>query len=461
MAKKPWGGRFKIEVDDLMRDFSQSVSFDARLAEVDIMGSIAHARMLGARGIIGDDEARRLVGALEELLEDARSDKLSLDKDLEDVHMNVESLLGDKVGDLSGKLHTGRSRNDQVALDMRLYFRERVDETRELVLALCRALVGKAEEYQDAIMPGFTHTRKAQPILFSHHLLAYVEMLLRDAQRLSELRRRINVCPLGAGALSGTTFPIDREMVAKELGFDGVTENSVDAVSDRDWMIELAADASIVMVHLSRLMEELIWWGLPEIGFIELDESFCTGSSMMPNKKNPDAAELVRGKTGRVIGALTSLLVTMKGVPLSYNRDFQEDKEGTFDLADTLIQCLMVAERLVSTMEARPERMREAAKTGFVLATDVADYLAGKGMPFREAHEVVGKMVRSCEESGRGLEDLSLEELQGFSDLFGADVSDWISLDAAVTRRDVIGGTAPPRVAARIEALKKELGGKR
>ncbi len=455
--KNPWGGRFSGKVDDLMLAFSESVSFEGRLAEVDCRGSVAHARMLGACGIIGADEAESLIAALEEVAEQARAGELVLRAELEDVHMNVEARLREKVGELAGKLHTGRSRNDQVALDMRIYFREQAREARGLLLGLCRALVARAQEYEDALLPGFTHTRKAQPVLFSHHLMAYAQMFARDAERLADCARRMNLCPLGAGAIAGTTFPIDREMVAKELGFDGVTENSMDTVSDRDYLLEFGAAAAIAMTHLSRLAEELIWWGLDDVGFVELDESLCTGSSMMPNKKNPDAAELVRGKSGRVVGSLVSLLMVMKGTPLTYNRDFQEDKEGMFDAADALIDCLRIMERLVATMEARPERMRASAGRGFVLATDVADYLATKGLPFRDAHEVAGKMVRHCEEAGIGLEDLDLEGLQGFSDLFEADVSEWITLDAAVARRDVVGGTAPGRVKEQIARLKAVL----
>jgi argininosuccinate lyase len=455
--KKPWGGRFRGETAELMQWFSESVSFDGRLLEVDVRGSVAHARMLGACGIITRAEAKRLIAALEEVAGEAQAGKLKLRVELEDVHMNVEQRLADKVGDLAGKLHTARSRNDQVALDMRLYFREEADRAMSQLNVLSRTLVRRAEDYRDAIMPGFTHTRKAQPVLFAHHLLAYVEMLQRDRERFSDCRRRLNVCPLGAGALAGTTFPIDREMVARELGFDRVSDNSIDAVADRDYLLEFGAAAAIAMVHLSRLMEELIWWGLDDIGFVELDESFCTGSSMMPNKKNPDAAELARGKTGRVVGALVSLLTTIKATPLSYNRDFQEDKEGMFDAAETLMMCLAVAERLVAGMKADPARMRAAADRGFVLATDAADYLAAKGLPFRAAHEAVGRMVRFCEEHDRRLPELKLEELKKFSPLFDRDVKDWLTLEASIARRNLPGGTAAKQVGKQLARWKKLL----
>lgn len=457
MPDKPWGGRFRGDTDELLASFSESVSFDCRLALVDLRGSIAHARMLGACGIISESESKKLISGLSEILEEARAGALELRPELEDIHMNVEYRLREKIGDLAGKLHTGRSRNDQIAVDTRLFFREVTDEATRLLKELIKSILIQAEKNPGAVMPGFTHTRKAQPILFSHHLLAYAEMFLRDVDRFMDCRRRTNLCPLGAGALAGTTFPIDREMAARELGFDGLLENSLDAVSDRDYLVEFASAASIVMVHLSRLMEELIWWGLPEIGFVELSESLCTGSSMMPNKKNPDSAELVRGKSGRVIGALVSLLFIMKGTPLSYNRDFQEDKPGMFDAADTLLDCLAVSERLVATMEAHPDRMRQACSSGFLLATDVADYLASKGMPFREAHEVAGNMVRHCEDAGRLLEKIDLEEMRGFSKLFEEDIKDWLSLDAAVNRRSVRGGTAGGQVRQQLRRLKELL----
>ncbi|HUT54515.1 MAG TPA: argininosuccinate lyase [bacterium] len=457
MAKKPWGGRFKKEMDKDMLLFSESLSFDCRLLEADIAGSIAHARMLGECGVIKKAEAKKLIGALAEVHREAFAGKLPLSVELEDIHMNIEARLRQKLGPLAGKLHTGRSRNDQVALDMRLYFRGEVEDCVDLLRDLCRALLARAEEYKAAVMPGFTHTRKAQPVLFSHHLLAYAEMFLRDAGRLEDCKKRLNLCPLGSGALAGAAFPINREMVARELGFDGVTQNSIDAVADRDYLLEFASSSAVIMVHLSRLMEELIWWGLPELGFIELDESFCTGSSMMPNKKNPDAAELIRGKAGRVVGSLMALLTTMKGTPLSYNRDFQEDKPGLFDASDTVKECLAIAAKLIATMKADPERMRKAADSGFVLATDVADYLAEKGLPFRDAHEVAGKMVRQCEEKSLRIEELSLAELKKFSPLFAKDVKGWLTLDAAVARRDIAGGTAKKQVERQLKRLKKLL----
>lgn len=457
MVKKPWGGRFKTKTDPLMREFSQSVSFDRRLLEADLAGSRAHARMLGKCGIITKKEAGQIVRALEEIQAEAKKGKIKFRPELEDVHMNVEQMLRKKIGDLAGKLHTARSRNDQVALDMRLYFRERAGASMDLIVGLCRALLKAAEDHKDAVMPGFTHTRKAQPVLFAHHLLAYVEMFLRDKARFSGCLERINICPLGSGALAGTTFPIDRKMVAEELGFHGVSANSIDAVSDRDYLIEFASCASITMTHLSRLMEEIIWWGLPELGFVELPEPFCTGSSMMPNKKNPDAAELVRGKTGRVIGSLVSLLTVVKATPLSYNRDFQEDKEGMFDAADTLEACLKISRRLIEGMEVDEEKMLASARTGFILATDLADYLAAKGMPFRQAHEVVGKIVRFCEKEGKTLEELDLKKLRSFSELFQSDVKKWVSIEGALKRRDVLGGTAPRQVSRQIRRLKNLL----
>jgi len=458
MTNKAWGGRFRQDTDRQMLDFSESVSFDHRLAEMDIMGSMAHARMLGETGIITKDDAKSIIAGLEEVIEEVREGKLELKVEHEDIHMNVEVRLREKIGDAAGKLHTGRSRNDQICLDMKMHFRRASRHAIEAIDGLLFAIARQAELNIDAIMPGFTHTRKAQPILFSHHLMAYAEMLLRDRERFEDCRRRMNFSPLGSGAFAGTTFPIDREMTAKELGFDGVTRNSIDGVADRDFLIEFGAAASITMLHLSRMMEELIWWGLPEVGFVELPESFCTGSSMMPNKKNPDAAELVRGKSGRVLGALFGLMTVMKGTPLAYNRDLQEDKEGMFDAADTLIQCLVVSARLIAGMDVNAERMRESAKSGFVLATDLADYLATKGMPFREAHEVAGSMVAYCEDKCTSLEDMDLDEMREFSALFEKDVSGWMSLEAAVKRRNIEGGTAPERVKNEIERLKKILG---
>jgi argininosuccinate lyase len=458
MAKKPWGGRFKSDTDDLMIGFSESVSFDYKLAEVDINGSIAHAQMLAECGVIENEDADKIVEGLEKVLSEVKEKTLVLSASLEDIHMNVESRLKEIIGPAAGKLHTARSRNDQIATDTRAYFNNEGKNIIGLIEDLISSFVGQAEKNIDVIMTGYTHTRKAQPVLFSHHLMAYVEMLLRDRERMTDCLKRLNVCPLGAGAIAGTTFPIDRDKVASALGFDGVTQNSMDTVSDRDYLIEFASCCSIIMVHLSRLMEEFIWWGLPEMEFVELPENFCTGSSMMPNKMNPDAAELVRGKTGRVFGSLVSLLTIMKGTPLTYNRDFQEDKECMFDTADTLIMCLMVTTKLVDSMKVNKENMEKSAKTGFVLATDLADYLATKGMPFREAHEVTGKMVRDCEDSDRGLEDLSLDELKKYSDLIEKDISNWLSLQAAVDRRDITGGTATGQVKKQIERVKKTIG---
>lgn len=457
MAKKPWAGRFRKGTHPLLEAFSASVAFDCRLAEYDLLGSIVHAEALYRAKLLTRAEALALKRGLAELLQELRDGRFRLDSKLEDIHMNVEQRLSKKLGPLGGKLHTGRSRNDQVALDMRLYFRDQTREAVSRLLALGRTLLDLAEKHQTAIMPGFTHTRHAQPVLFAHHLLAYVEMLLRDADRFRDLRKRLNLCPLGAGALAGTAYPLDREFVAKALGFDGVTRNSLDTVGDRDYLLEFAAAAAITMIHLSRLMEELIWWSTEEFGFIEIPEEFATGSSMMPNKKNPDACELVRGKTGRVVGSLMALLVVMKATPLSYNRDFQEDKEGMFDAADTLLDCLQITAALLSGIRVNAKRMRRAAEGGYILATDLADYLVKKGLPFRQAHELAGRIVRHCLERGLALPELTLAELRKFSPKFQKDVAQALNLEASLKARAVVGGTAPRRVRQEIQRLRRRL----
>ena len=458
MKKKPWGGRFKEKTHQSVEAFTESVSFDGRLAKYDIQGSIAHARMLGKAGIISPTEAREIVAGLREIAGEIEAGKVTLDPALEDVHMNIEALLIEKVGEVGGKLHTGRSRNDQVALDIRLYLREQIDALCLLIRSLQLALLELAEDNLRTILPGYTHTQRAQPILLAHHLLAYFEMLDRDWGRLGDCRQRGNVLPLGAGALAGTSFPIDSDYVAQLLGFAQVAENSLDAVSDRDFSLEFLGAASILMMHLSRLCEEIILWSTAEFGFLDLPDAFATGSSMMPQKKNPDVAELVRGKSGRVFGSLFSLLATMKGLPLSYNRDLQEDKEPLFDAVDTAKACLQILSLMLPQMKVHRERMRQAAEQGFLNATDLADYLAGKGLAFRSAHEMVGRIVRYCLQKGKEkIEDLSLEEFKAFSPLFGPEVFQFISLEACVNRRRSSGGTSGERVEAALKAARRRL----
>ena len=457
MAKNPWAGRFRQGMHPLLEAFSASIAFDCRLAEYDLLGSIVHAEALARARLLTRAEALALKLALAELLQELRDGRFRLDPKLEDIHMNIEQRLTKKLGPLGGKLHTGRSRNDQVALDMRLYFRDQTREAGSRLRALCRALLHLAEKHESAIMPGYTHTRGAQPVLFAHHFLAYIEMFLRDAERFRDLLKRLNLCPLGAGALAGTAYPLEREFTAKALGFAGVTRNSLDTVADRDYLLEFGAAAAITMVHLSRLMEELIWWSTDEFGFLEIPDEFATGSSMMPNKKNPDACELVRGKTGRVVGSLMSLLMVMKATPLSYNRDFQEDKEGMFDAAETLLSCLQITAAMAPRLIVHEPRLRQAAEQGFLLATDLADYLVRKGLPFRQAHEVVGRIVRHCLERGLTLPKLPLAELKKFSPQFQKDVAKALKLEASLQARAAIGGTAPRRVRQEIRRLHRRL----
>jgi len=423
MAEKPWGGRFAEKTHRLLERFSQSVSFDKRLYPYDIRGSIAHSKMLAKQGIISEDDALKIEEGLTEILLEIKSGGFQFSESLEDIHMNIEKRLTDRIGDAGGKLHTARSRNDQVALDIRLYMRDQIKEVGELIADLQQALIGLGKKYAGVIMPGYTHLQRAQPILFSNHMMAYHEMLNRDAERFEDCYRRTNIMPLGAAALAGTTFPIDRGYVAEQLGFPAVTKNSLDSVSDRDFAIEFCSASSILMMHLSRMSEELILWSTEEFNFIRIPDAFCTGSSIMPQKKNPDIPELVRGKTGRVFGSLMSLLALMKGLPLAYNRDMQEDKEQIFDTVDTVKMSLQIFAAMMEEVEINEEAMLLAADGGYSTATEVADYLVRKGLPFRDAHEVVGKIVRYCiENKVKRVGDLKLDEFRQFSSMIDDDI---------------------------------------
>jgi argininosuccinate lyase len=455
--KKLWGGRFGADTNRQVEAFTASIHFDQRLAPHDIQGSIAHARMLGKCGILAKDEAEAIVKGLSEIGEEIAQGSFPLDPALEDIHMHVERRLIEKIGDVGGKLHTARSRNDQVALDLRLYLREAIGRIRDQLRTLQEVLVAKAEVNLDTVMPGYTHLQRAQPILLAHHLLAYFEMFQRDRDRLADCLVRVNVLPLGAAALAGTTLPIDRAYAAKLLDFPRIAANSEDAVSDRDFAVEFLACGAILAMHVSRLAEELVLWASPEFGFIELPDAFATGSSIMPQKKNPDVAELARGKTGRVYGALVALLTLLKGLPLSYNRDLQEDKEPVFDAVDTIQQTLAVLPPMLKAINYRPERMRAAAADGFLNATDLADYLVTKGVPFRQAHEIVGRIVQECLETRQRLEDLPLERLRLFSRSFGADVHKYIGLEACVDRRRSAGGTSSRLVGEAIRQAKRTM----
>ncbi|MDN5872865.1 MAG: argininosuccinate lyase [Sinobacteraceae bacterium] len=448
--KKLWGGRFAEGTDALVEAFSESVSFDARLWRQDIAGSTAHARMLGRVGVLKAEEVTAIVDGLAALRAEIEAGGFQWKPQLEDVHMNIEAALTDNIGDAGKRLHTGRSRNDQIATDMRLYVRDAIDELLQLIDNLQRGLLDSAEREADSIMPGFTHLQVAQPVSFGHHLLAWREQILRDADRLRDVRRRTNVLPLGSAALAGTPYPLDRAWVAQELGFDAVSENSMDAVSDRDFAIEFTSACALVMVHLSRWSEELVLWSSPMFGFVRLPDRFCTGSSIMPQKKNPDVPELVRGKTGRVIGDLNALLVLTKAQPLAYNRDNQEDKPPVFDAHDTVAACLRLYAALAPNIELCRERARAACEQGFPTATDFADYLVSKGLPFRDAHRVVGSVVAEAARQGVELAGLPLETLRGFSPLVGEDVFEHISLDASLAARNTYGGTAPKQVRAAI-----------
>ncbi len=443
---KLWGGRFTKNTDQLVEEYTASIMFDKELAEEDVQGSLAHVEMLGKCGIIPQEDAETIRDGLHKVLQRIRRGEVEYSVSDEDIHMNVEKMLMDEVGPVGGKLHTGRSRNDQVATDMHLYLRRRVVELVGLLYKLQSALIGQAKQNLDTIIPGYTHLQRAQPVLLAHHLMAYVSMFQRDIERLQDSYKRINTLPLGAGALAGTTFPIDRHFVAAQLGFDRVYENSLDAVSDRDFIIEFLADSSMIMMHLSRMCEELVLWSSTEFRFVELDDSFCTGSSIMPQKKNPDVAELVRGKTGRVYGNLVGLLTVLKALPLAYNKDMQEDKEGMFDTVKTLHGALSLFAPMIETMKVNRERMREAVNQDFSNATDIADYLVGKGLPFRQAHEVIGKIVLYCIQNGVFLLDLKLEQFQQFSKLFADDIYHVLQPETVVNARNVYGGTARPQV---------------
>lgn len=452
-----WGGRFGRAPDEFAHEFTSSLPFDRRLAEHDISGSIAHARMLARCGVLAADEARQLEAGLERVRAGLASGELKLDPSSEDIHSEVERLLGEQVGPLAGKVHTARSRNDQVALDLRLYLREEVGEIREAMAALERVLVELAERHLEVVMPGYTHLQRAQPLLLSHHLMAYFFMFQRDRERLADCRKRIDLCPLGAGALAGTSFPIDPSFVAQQLGFSGLCPNSMDAVSDRDFVVEFLAHASLAMVHLSQLCGEMVLWSSAEFGFLRLDEAWCTGSSMMPQKRNPDPAELVRAKSGRVFGHLVGMLTVLKALPLAYNRDLQEDKEALFDAVDTLEASLQVAREMLATASFDSKRMAEAVQGGFVAATELADYLVRRGLSFREAHRVVGQIVKYCEREGIGFEDIAMEEWRSFSPSFGDDVLAHISPAGAAAAKTSPGGTAPERVREQIAQARKLL----
>ena len=447
---KMWAGRTAGEVNKLADSFNSSISFDSRMYKQDITGSMAHAAMLSAQGIISSDDADSIISALKQILQDIESGKLQIDPKAEDIHMFVEQVLTERIGDTGKKLHTARSRNDQVALDLRLYLRDYTDEVTVLLKDLVKALKGQAEKNIDVIMPGYTHLQHAQPVLFSHYMLAYAMMFLRDIDRISDCRKRINVSPIGCCALAGTTYDTDRQAEAKELGFDSVCFNSLDGVSDRDFCVELLSALSLVMTHLSRLSEELILWSSQEFSFIELSDDFTTGSSIMPQKKNPDMAELCRGKTGRVYGDLMGLLATLKGLPLAYNKDMQEDKEGVFDACDTVKMCLSVTAPMIKSMKINEKSMLESARKGFMNATDLADYLVVKGLPFRDAYKVSGAVVAYCIQSGHILEDLPVSEYRRFSTLISDDVYQAIDLKTCVQRRSSEGGTS-------VESVKKQL----
>ena len=454
---KLWAGRFTEPTDALVERFTESVSFDRRLAKHDIRASIAHATMLAEVGVLSHADRDAIVGGLEGILADIEAGAFEWRTALEDVHMNVESVLTERIGDAGKRLHTGRSRNDQVATAVRLFVREALDDIGAAIRALQAVILSIAEREADTVLPGFTHLQPAQPITFGHHMLAWFEMLERDAERFAQCRGRVDRMPLGAAALAGTPYPIDRAMTARLLGFDGLCENSLDAVSDRDFAIEFISDCALAMMHLSRMSEEVVLWVSAPFAFVELGDAYCTGSSIMPQKKNPDVPELVRGKSARVIGHLNALLVLMKGQPLAYNRDNQEDKEPLFDTVDTVTDCLRVFAGMLGTLECRRERMREAARLGYMTATDLADYLVRKAVPFRDAHEAVGRAVRSAVETGRDLSEMTLDELRAFSPTIEDDVFEVLTLEGSVAARDHPGGTAPAQVRAAIARAKARL----
>ena len=457
-SKKPWGGRFSESTDKAVEAFTSSIDTDAHIAEDDVQGSIAHALMLAEVGLISREDGDAIVAGLEEIAVELSEGTFPWDSALEDVHMNVEHRLGSKIGtEIAGRLHTARSRNDQVALDSRLYLRRRLSGIREGIIQLERALIAQAEKHVDTLLPGYTHLQRAQPVRLAHHLLAYREMFARDRERVEDCLKRVTVSPLGAGALAATTHPIDRDFVSRHLGFNGVTANSLDTVADRDTFLESMSAASISMVHLSRICEELVMWSAYEFGFCEIGDAFTTGSSMMPQKKNPDVAELVRGKCGRVIGDLVTLLVTMKGLPLAYNRDMQEDKPALVDCIDTWDSSVHVMAKMIPVIDFKAERMRSALDDGFVTATELADHLVQQGVPFRECHHVVGKIVASCIENKRRLDQLSVDEYRSFHPSFADDVLNWVDPEVAVERRNIPGGPAKSQVLNAIGQAKLEL----
>ncbi|WP_199616722.1 argininosuccinate lyase [Paenibacillus alkalitolerans] len=459
MAEKLWGGRFTKATDALVEEYTASVFFDRELYEEDIQGSIAHVTMLGRCGILPEEDVDKIIGGLQRVLGKLSRGEVEFSASSEDIHMTVEKLLIEDIGPVGGKLHTGRSRNDQVATDMHLYLRKRIVEFVELLAGLQEALIAQAQENVETVVPGYTHLQRAQPISFAHHLLAYVAMFSRDAERFMDSYKRADMLPLGAGALAGTTFAIDRMMTKQLLGFSRIYDNSLDAVSDRDFIVEFLSNASLLMTHLSRLCEELVLWSSTEFGFVELDDAFCTGSSIMPQKKNPDVAELVRGKTGRVYGNLVGLLTVLKSLPLAYNKDMQEDKEGMFDTVKTVGGALRLMAPMIASMQVRKDRMRAAVDRDFSNATDIADYLVHKGIPFRQAHEIIGKLVLYCIERGKVLLELSLEEFQEFAPEFGSDIFDVLQPEHVVNARAVYGGTAFAQVregVARAEAAAAE-----
>ena len=452
---KLWSGRFQKETDALVNDFNSSISFDQRMYHEDIQGSLAHAKMLGDTGVIEKADAAAIAEGLKSILADVEAGKITFTADNEDIHMNIEALLTQRIGDAGKRLHTARSRNDQVAVDLRLYLRREVDEIRGMLLDLLKVLSHLAAQHQKTVMPGYTHLQRAQPITFAQHLLAYASMFSRDVTRLEDCKKRMNLCPLGSGALAGTTYPIDRFETASLLGFDGPMANSLDGVSDRDYVIELLSALSMVMMHLSRFSEEIILWCSWEFKFIELDDAYSTGSSIMPQKKNPDVAELVRGKTGRVYGSLITLLTVMKGLPLAYNKDMQEDKEPVFDAIDTVELCVPVFAAMLDTLTVRPKNMSKAASGGFINATDCADYLVKKGMPFREAYMIVGRLVNMCIKSGESLDTLPLKDFRSISALFDEDVYEALQLKTCVNGRTVYGGPSEESVNQQIQLMEE------
>ncbi|HDD43815.1 MAG TPA: argininosuccinate lyase [Candidatus Desulfofervidus auxilii] len=454
---KLWGGRFSKETAKEVEEFTSSLSFDKRLYKQDIFGSIAHVKMLSKQGIISEKDAKAIIKALEEIKKEIEKGNFKFLPSDEDIHTAIERVLREKLGNIAAKLHTARSRNDQIVLDMRLFLKEEIKEIIKLIQNLQKVLLNLAKKNIDIILPGYTHLQRAQPVLLSHHLLAYVEMFKRDIERFKDCYRRVDVMPLGSAALAGTSFPIDRNYVAELLGFSQVSQNSMDAVSDRDFILEFLSNSTILAMHLSRMAEELIIWNTQEFNFIEIDDAFCTGSSIMPQKKNPDVLELIRGKTGRVYGNLIAVLTMMKGLPLTYNRDMQEDKEPLFDTIDTIKPSLKLLAILWENIKFKKENMIKATEKGFLLATDLADYLVTKGLPFREAHNLVGEIVKYCQEKGKELYELSIKEIKKFSDLFEDDIKEVLNIENAIKRKKSFGGTAPDEVKRQIELIEREI----